>query len=632
MKLRAPAYPLATVDPYFSYWSFSDELNGDDVKLWTGRREYMTGYVYIDGEKYIFMGKNDEVKKIKQVSVDVSTFSTTYTFRENNVSLRVKFTTPVLPDDLDVATRPISYIEVSAECAEGEVHNICAEINVSAELCREEWLTPVKMYSVETDGSYSAMKIGSTEQTVLGKSGDNVAINWGWAYLALKDGKTEEKSDGGPRCMQGKKDITLNSALFILAYDDIYSITYFGEKLKGYWKRNGETIEEIISKAFKEYGTVCEKCKAFDVKLDNDARKVGGEKYSDLLRLALRQVMAAHKAVLDGNGNLLFISKECFSNGCAGTVDIMYPSSPMFLLYNTELVKGMLRPVLDYAKSDRWKFDFAPHDLGRYPILNGQIYGGGEESTSNQMPVEESGNMLITASAVAFATKDTDFAEEYFDVLSRWADYLVRYGFDPEEQLCTDDFAGHLAHNCNLSVKAIVAIGAFGILCKKMGKNSKGEEYLGIAKERAQRWIKEADNGDGTFKLTFDRENTFSMKYNMVWDKLMNLGLFPESVIESEVNGYKKHFRPYGLPLDSRADYTKSDWLVWTATLADTSELQFKDFISSLWANYNFSPARVPMTDWYSTVTSMQYGFQHRSVQGGLFIKLLELYGTVRAE
>ena len=130
-----------------------------------------------------------------------------------------------------------------------------------------------------------------------------------------------------------------------------------------------------------------QKTEAFHEKLVDDATKAGGEKYCDLLVLALRQVMGAHKLVVDTNGKLLFVSKECFSNGCAATVDVTYPSAPMYLLYNPELLKGMLRPVFHYAATPEWEYDFAPHDVGQYPILNGQVYA--ENRLEYQMPVEE---------------------------------------------------------------------------------------------------------------------------------------------------------------------------------------------------------------------------------------------------
>ena len=61
------------------------------------------------------------------------------------------------------------------------------------------------------------------------------------------------------------------------------------------------------------------------------------------------------------------------------------------------------------------------------------------------------------------------YAREHWDVMTTWADYLCEYGLDPENQLCTDDFAGHLAHNCNLSLKAIMGIAGYSrILSKKM--------------------------------------------------------------------------------------------------------------------------------------------------------------------
>lgn len=55
-KLRAPAYPLVTIDPYASAWSFSDALNGDSVRHWTGREPPLVGAVRVDGKVYRFMG------------------------------------------------------------------------------------------------------------------------------------------------------------------------------------------------------------------------------------------------------------------------------------------------------------------------------------------------------------------------------------------------------------------------------------------------------------------------------------------------------------------------------------------------------------------------------------------------
>jgi len=337
--------------------------------------------------------------------------------------------------------------------------------------------------------------------------------------------------------------------------------------------------------------------------------------------LAYRQCLAAHKLVADFDGTPLYFSKENFSNGCIATVDVTYPSSPFFLLFNTELLKGMLTPVLDYARSPRWKFPFAPHDLGTYPKANGQVYGGGEHSEENQMPVEECGNMLLMVAALAKAEGNAEYARRYWSLLTHWAEYLRAKGLDPENQLCTDDFAGHLARNTNLSLKAILALGGYALLCQMLGEEQKAQEYRQLAEEMVGQWLQMADDGDH-YCLAFDKPGTWSLKYNLVWDRLLGLNLFPAEVARKEVAYYKRQMQRYGVPLDNRSLYTKLDWEVWVATLAESRE-DFHLFLDAIWRWMNETPSRVPLTDWYWTHDGKQVGFQARSVVGGVFLPML---------
>lgn len=378
----------------------------------------------------------------------------------------------------------------------------------------------------------------------------------------------------------------------------------------------------MLNDAEDQFQQLRDECVAFDDKLLADCAAAGGDDYADLCAIAYRQAIAAHKLVAAADGTPLFFSKENFSNGCICTVDITYPSAPLFLLTQPKLLKGMMIPILEYASLDRWKFNFAPHDLGTYPLANGQVYGGGEKSEVNQMPVEESGNMLILAGALLEFEKDIDFVAKYWNLLKTWADYLLEKGYDPENQLCTDDFAGHLAHNTNLSIKAIMAMAAFSKIAKALGKQDIADQFMNAAKNAAEKWQVDALDDHGAYRLAFDRPGTWSQKYNLVWDKLLNLNLFPAEVKEREVKLYLQKLNEFGLPLDSRKTYTKLDWIIWSASLAKNDE----DFQAILAPTIKFlqeTPDRVPLTDWYETTNAKKVGFQARAVVGGLFIKLL---------
>jgi hypothetical protein len=229
--------------------------------------------------------------------------------------------------------------------------------------------------------------------------------------------------------------------------------------------------------------------------------------------------------------------------------------------------------------------------------------------------------MLLMVGAIAKAEGDTAFAASYWPLLAKWARYLKDKGLDPENQLCTDDFAGHLAHNANLSLKAILALDVYAQLCDLTGKSEEGGLYHRTAREFARQWIKMADDGDH-YRLAFDKPSTWSQKYNLVWNEVLGLRLFPPEVARKEVAFYLRHQNPFGLPLDNRRAYTKVDWVVWTASLAQ-SPADFAALVSPAYAFADQSPSRVPLGDWYWTTDGTHVAMQARPVVGGIFIKML---------
>jgi hypothetical protein len=232
--------------------------------------------------------------------------------------------------------------------------------------------------------------------------------------------------------------------------------------------------------------------------LTADLERIAGKAYAEFGVLAYRQTVAAHGFAVDIDGTPLLFSKENFSNGCISTVDVIYPAAPFFLVFNPSLLEDQLRQILEYASMRRWRFPYAPHDLGTYPLANGQAYGGGERMEEDQMPVEESGNMLILVAALERAQGNFRLAEKFWPVLTKWPQYLREKGLDPENQLSTDDFAGHLAHNANLSIKAVEALAAYAQLAEGLGEPASRPPVRG---DREGDGVAVAENGNGRRSL-----------------------------------------------------------------------------------------------------------------------------------
>lgn len=653
-SFRPPAVPLVVCDPYFSIWSQADKLTDANTTHWTGRAHRLTSMVRIDGKPFRLMGKDiASAPPLPQAGLEVSPTRTIYSFAGQGITLSLTFLTAALPEDLDLLSRPVTYLIWSARSTDGNPHEVAIYFDASAELTVENLHSEVTSAS-EKIANLTVTKFGSVEQPVLATKGDDLRIDWGYFYVAAPGldtpsaiGERElcEASWANTGRFQDEHDArhatnspaTATVAAFSLdfgnvaakptirwlmvAYDDEYSIQYMKHNLRPYWRRNGDDMPALLKKSAAEFESLRDRCAKFDAELMADLVKAGGEKYARLCALAFRTCFAAGKFVADANGQPLQFCKENHSNGCIATSDVFYPMSPQFLLFGPTLAKSFIVPFMNYAASERWKFPFAPHDLGTYPQANGQVYGDGERGVNNQMPVEESGNLLLLFGAISQMDGSAEFAGLYWKQLEQWAEYLKSKGFDPENQLCTDDFAGHLAHNVNLSAKAIVALGAFGRMCEMRGDKNKAAEFASLAKSFADRWVKEARQGDH-FRLAFDQAGTWSQKYNLVWDRILGLNVFPDAALRDEMTFYKRTQNKYGLPLDNRRGYTKLDWTLWTATLTQ-DRADFDAIFEPVYRFLNETPDRSPLTDWYETGNARKVGFTARPVLGGVFLRML---------
>ena len=260
------------------------------------------------------------------------------------------------------------------------------------------------------------------------------------------------------------------------------------------------------------------------------------------------------------------------------------------------------------------------HDLGTYPHANGQVYGmGGKDG--DRMPVEESGNMLIMLAALARQEGNANFVTNYWPMLTTWADYLVKEGLDPQNQLCSADMFGHLPRAANLALKAIIGIGGYAQLCEMTGHARDAKKHLAIARDYAARW-QDLAKDDGRTRLAYHLPGTWGMKHNLIWDRVLGLNLFPDSIGDAEIAWYLKVQKKYGLPVDNRTDTSLIDWALWSIAPA-RSEADFQALLDPIWRYANETPSRVPLSDWFVTTDAKQKGFQARPVVGGIFIKML---------
>ena len=119
--LRPPSVPLVTHDPYFSIWSNATKLYSDATRHWTGRENRLSAMVRVDGQTFRLMGNQpEESASLPQTGVVVLPTRTIYTFANEKVQVQMVFLTPAIPSDLEVLSRPVTYVTYLVRSLDGK--------------------------------------------------------------------------------------------------------------------------------------------------------------------------------------------------------------------------------------------------------------------------------------------------------------------------------------------------------------------------------------------------------------------------------------------------------------------------------------------------------------------------------
>ena len=104
---------------------------------------------------------------------------------------------------------------------------------------------------------------------------------------------------------------------------------------------------------------------------------------------------------------------------------------------------------------------------------------------------------------------------------------LVKLG----AQLTTDDFLHKIVNSTNLSIKAIVGIGAMAQLAEHTDNHNDSQHYRKIAENYVKEWMRLGEDPSGKhMKLSYNSPNTWFMIYNLFSDILLNTKLVPQKV------------------------------------------------------------------------------------------------------
>jgi Glutaminase A six helical-hairpin domain/Domain of unknown function (DUF5127)/Domain of unknown function (DUF4964) len=668
--IRPPAVPLAVRGPYLSTWLPATTLPGTWPQFWTGHITAMAGLIRVDGESYMFMGAPGIIlpvpngnsgsqstvqgfeRAFQQTRLEVTATRSRFHLQGGGVGLVAEFFSPVEPGDLRRQSIPMSYILLTVQSLDGRAHDVQLYMDISGEWASGD-VGQVINWAPYSDASLRAWTVQLASQQPLTEQGQLAA--WGTVVWATPGTPGLSYQSGQDIVVRGQfvahgslpdsddtnyRAISDNWPVFAFCRDlgqvggspvtvplsigqvRTPAVSYLGQDLKPLWSGYFSGWQDMAGFFLSDLAAASSRADKLDGRVNGDATAAGGRGYAGLCAISLRQAYGGTELLTGPAGQPWAFLKEISSDGNVSTVDVVYPASPAWMYADPAYLGLLCEPLLAYAETGGWPKTFAEHDLGSaYPVAAGHNDGQEED-----MPMEETGNMLIMAAAFLQRVPGTSFAARHYKILKQWADYLVANLPDPGFQNQTDDFAGSIAHSVNLALKGIIAVAAMAQIASAAGNAADSAYYRGKAGQFIGFWLAHAQDPSGNhLDLTYNGDGggdgTWGTTYNAYADRLLGTGLIPAAILAEQAAWYASVSNEFGLPLQVPHSYAKSDWEMFIAAWLSGYPIK-QDLIDRVYTYANTTPSRVPFSDLYDTINDRQVAFQARPVQGGIFALL----------
>ncbi|KAE8223704.1 hypothetical protein CF319_g3301 [Tilletia indica] len=649
------------------------------------------GYIRIDGVSYQFMGNGfgnlvPAGSNAEQLSMEYTSTRTIFKFSAAGVGFTVTFLTPITPTDYLRQSIPASYIHFELDdpsAAKRKKIQLYVDVD-------ERWATghdhdfdnfPVKADIFRTNGTFQ-YAISRTQPEVLTEFRDRA--EWGSFVFAAEKKPGLTTSNGNNQktqqlfldngALQNRHGPALgpdNSFAFALdlnaegsGSDIVFTLGHFrspyvtyvraahpgtsspgsyDEKRYGFWQSKFTNLTDAMAFFTKDFSTAAASSVAFDLKVAGDSRAAAGggtigDQYAAITSLSIRQALSALEITVPQNedgsfptNNPMMFLKEIQSSGRVQTVDVIFPLHVLLTYLNPDLLPMALDPIFEYSKSGLYPNPWCVHDLGGFPKAEG--YPKGDDLA---MQVEESGNMIIMAlhwAKLVGAKTAAPYLRKNYQILSQWSHFLVNDSLIPATQLSTDDFAGTAPNQTSLALKGLVGIGAMAAIADIVGQAQDAAIFRNISASFVPVWkyLATAQNGQH-LKLVYGDDNSWGTLYNLLADRLLNLQLIPKSIYTMQDAYYPEVRNAYGVPLDSRFNWAKTDWMMFTAAAAESTKTR-DIFIQDLYKFANDRFVDVPFPDLIETTSGdmpkppfdFAVSFFSRPVVGGHFALLAKM-------